>query len=192
MKTTGKSVTPILSILLACFAGACEKKPAEGPEACCAQPDIPRGVAKFSVVADEVSGPSDGQKVIVRAAMLEPAKREQMYGPMKVLYAYAMKRTAFEPTHFEGWFYASESAAKAGGDGGLLAKDRARADRSRPALRKPSEVRLSRRGRARLHPQHPWRTGAGGRHERHLPHRREEEAAALRREIRAQDDIPAR
>ncbi len=122
MKTTGKSVTPILSILLACFAGACEKKPAEGPEACCAQPDIPRGVAKFSVAADEVSGPSDGQKVIVRAAMLEPAKREQMYGPMKVLYAYAMKRTAFEPTHFEGWFYASESAAKAGGDGGLLAK----------------------------------------------------------------------
>lgn len=122
MKMTGKSVTAFLALSLTCLAGACEKKASEVPQVCCTQPDIPKGVPKFNVVVDDVSGPSDGQKVIIRAAMLEPAKRDQMYGPMKVLYAYAMKRTAFEPTHFEGWFYGSESAAKSGGEGGLLAK----------------------------------------------------------------------
>ncbi len=124
MKTgmTRKSVTALLALSLACLAGACEKKAAEVPQVCCAQPDIPPGVPKFNVVVDEVTGPSDGQKVILRATMLERAKRDQMYAPMKVLYAYAMKRTAFEPIHFEGWFYSSEPAAKSGGQGGLLAK----------------------------------------------------------------------
>ncbi len=123
---TGKSVTGFLAVFfagLATFAGAaCEKKAAEGSQTCCTQPDIPPGVPKFSVVADDVTGPSDGQKVIMRLGMLQPAKRDQMYAPMKVLYAYAMKRSAFEPTHFEGWFYASESAAKSGGEGGVIAK----------------------------------------------------------------------
>lgn len=123
---TGKSVTPFLAILfgiLTTFAGpACDKKAAEGPQTCCTQPDIPAGVSKFSVVVDDVTGPSDGQKVIIRSGMLQPVKRDLLYAPMKVLYAYAMKRTAFEPTHFEGWFYSSEAAAKSGGESGLLGK----------------------------------------------------------------------
>jgi hypothetical protein len=54
--------------------------------------------------------------------MLQPVKHDQMYAPMKVLYAYAMKRTVFEPTHFEGWFYASEAAAKSGGEASAIGK----------------------------------------------------------------------
>jgi hypothetical protein len=123
MKTgmTGKSVTAFLAILAAFAGAACEKKAAEGPQTCCAQPDIPPGVPKFSVVADEVSGPSDGQKVMMRLRMLAAVKRDQIYKPMQVLYANVMKRTAFEPIHFEGWFYASESDARAGG-GNFLGK----------------------------------------------------------------------
>jgi hypothetical protein len=123
MKTgmTGKSATAFLVLLTALAAGACEKK-SEGPQVCCAQPDIPAGVPKFTVVSDEVTGPSDGQKVIMRLGMLQPVKRDQMYAPMKLLYAYAMKRTPFEPIHFEGWFYASESAAKSGGEASALGK----------------------------------------------------------------------
>jgi len=118
---TGKSVTALFALLAAFSAAAC-KKEAEGPQTCCTQPDIPPGVPKFTVVADDITGPSDGQKVIMRLGMLQPAKRDQMYAPMKVLYAYAMKRTSFEPIHFEGWFYASESAAKSGGAAGVIAK----------------------------------------------------------------------
>jgi hypothetical protein len=119
--TTGKTGTALLILSTALAVAACEKK-SEGPQTCCAQPDIPPGVAKFSVVADDITGPSDGQKVIMRLGMTQPVKRDQMYAPMKMLYAYAMKRTAFEPIHFEGWFYASESAAKAGGEGTAIAK----------------------------------------------------------------------
>jgi len=122
--TTGMARTicaALLSLATAFTMAACEKK-AEGPGPCCTQVDIPPGVAKFSVVADDVTGPSDGQKVIMKLAMLQPTKRDQMYAPMKVLYAYAMKRTAFEPIHFEGWFYASESDAKAGSPSNVIAK----------------------------------------------------------------------
>jgi hypothetical protein len=124
MKTgmTGQSVTAFLAVLVAFAGAACEKKAAEGPQTCCTQPDIPAGVPKFTVVADDVTGPSDGQKVIMRLGMLQPAKRDQMYARMKVLYAYAMKRSSFEPIHFEGWFYASEAAAKSGGEAGVIAK----------------------------------------------------------------------
>jgi hypothetical protein len=66
--------------------------------------------------------PSDGQKVMMRLGMLQPVKRDQMYKPMQVLYANVMKRTAFEPIHFEGWFYASESDAKAGSESNVIAK----------------------------------------------------------------------
>ena len=124
MKTgmTARSATAIVTLLAALAGAACKKEGAEGSQTCCTQPDIPPGVPKFNVVVDDVSGPSDGQKVIIRAAMLQPVKRDQMYGPMKVLYAYVMKRTPFEPTHFEGWFYSSESAAKSGGEAGAMAK----------------------------------------------------------------------
>ncbi len=124
MKTgmTGISFAARLALLAALAGTACEKKAAEGPQTCCTQPDIPPGVPKFAVVTDDVTGPSDGQKVIMRVGMLQPVKRDQMYAPMKILYAYAMKRTPFEPIHFEGWFYGSEAAAKSGGEAGLLGK----------------------------------------------------------------------
>jgi hypothetical protein len=123
MKTgmTGKTRTALLILSTIFAAASCQKKD-EGPKPCCTQIDIPPGVAKFAVVADDVTGPSDGQKAMMRLGMLQPVKRDQMYAPMKVLYANVMKRTAFEPIHFEGWFYASESDAKAGSESNVIAK----------------------------------------------------------------------
>ena len=118
---TGKTGIALMTLSTLLAAPAC-KNEMEGPKPCCAQPDIPPGVAKFTVVADDITGPSDGQKVMMRLAMLQATKRDQMYSPMKILYAYAMKRTAFEPIHFEGWFYASESDAKEGGEAKVIAK----------------------------------------------------------------------
>ncbi|MGC9982123.1 MAG: hypothetical protein ABSF35_00710 [Polyangia bacterium] len=110
------------AILAAMFLlPSCEKK-AEGPAPCCEQPDIPAGVAKFKVVADDVSGPGDGLKVMLRAGLTQPAKRDQIYGPLKVLYAYAMKRTPLEPIHVEAWLYANESNAQSGGEATVIAK----------------------------------------------------------------------
>ena len=99
----------------------CERK-GEGPKPCCDQPDIPAGVANFKVVADDVSGPGDGLKVMLRAGLTQPAKRDQIYGPLKVLYAYAMKRSPLEPIHVEAWLYANESAAQEGGEANVIAK----------------------------------------------------------------------
>ena len=115
MKTgmTGKTTTTLLLLSAVLATGAC-KQEVEGSKACCTQIDIPPGVAKFAIVTEDVTGPTDGQKVMIRAGMLQPVKRDQMYKPMQVLYANIMKRAAFEPIHFEGWFYASESDAKAG------------------------------------------------------------------------------
>ena len=126
MKTgmNGKTQTALLVLLAASATlgvSACEKKE-DGPKPCCTQPDIPPGVPKFAVVSEDATGPSDGQKVIMRLGMLQPIKRDQLYAPMKVLYAYVMKRTAFEPIHFEGWFYPSESDAKIGGEAKLMGK----------------------------------------------------------------------
>ena len=123
MKTgmTGKTGTALLILSTTLAAAGCEKT-GEGPKPCCTQVDIPPGVAKFTVVAEDVTGPSDGQKVMMKLGMLQPVKRDQMYAPMKVLYANVMKRAAFEPTHFEGWFYASESDAKAGSESNVIAK----------------------------------------------------------------------
>ena len=125
MKTamTGKATVALMLAAATAVLGvsSCEKKDT-GPAACCTQPDIPPGVPKFSVVTDDVTGPSDGQKVIMRIGMLQPIKRDQLYGPMKVLYAYVMKRTAFEPIHFEGHFYASESDAKSENSAKFLGK----------------------------------------------------------------------
>lgn len=123
MKTgmTRKTGTTFL-ILTAALTGAACKEKAEGPKPCCTQIDIPPGVPKFTIVADDVTGPSDGQKVMIRAGMLQPVKRDEIYAPMKLLYANVMKRTVFEPIHFEGWFYASESEARNGGEGSIIAK----------------------------------------------------------------------
>jgi hypothetical protein len=128
MKTGTTGITVLM--LAAALAGtACPKK-AEGPKPCCKQIDIPPGVPKFSVVAEDVTGPSDGLKVMMRLAMLQPVKREEMYSPMKFLYAHVMKRTAFEPIHFEGWFYASETEARAGGNNMLAKIVREQSDRA--------------------------------------------------------------
>jgi hypothetical protein len=123
MKTgmTGKTRATLLILAAALAAPAC-KQEEQGPKPCCTQLDIPPGVAKFTIVADDVTGPSDGQKVMIRAGLLQPAKRDQMYAPMKLLYANVMKRTVFEPIHFEGWFYASESDARAGNESNVIAK----------------------------------------------------------------------
>lgn len=118
---TGKTIAAALYLTSLLTAASCKKEDV-GPKPCCTQPDIPPGVPKFSVVADDVTGPSDGQKVMMRIGMLQPVKRDQLYAPMKVLYAYAMKRTPFEPIHFEGWFYGSESEAKAGNESGIIGK----------------------------------------------------------------------
>jgi hypothetical protein len=99
---------------------ACEKK--EGPKPCCEQPEIPPGVAKFKIVSDQVSGPGDGLKVVLRAGLTQPAKRDQLYGPLKTLYAYVMNRSPLEPIHVEGWLYANESDAKDGNDARAIAK----------------------------------------------------------------------
>lgn len=130
MKTgmTGKTCTALL-FAAALTTGAC-KQEVEAPKQCCTQIDIPAGVPKFTIVADDVTGPSDGQKVIIKAGLLQPVKRDQVYKPMQVLYANVMKRTAFEPIHFEGWFYASESDAKAGGSNVLAKIVREQSDRA--------------------------------------------------------------
>jgi hypothetical protein len=112
----------VLLILSTTLAGVACKKEVEGPKPCCTQIDIPAGVPKFTIVADDVSGPSDGQKVMMRVGLLQPVKRDQIYGPMKLVYANVMKRTAFEPIHFEAWFYASESDARNGGEANAIAK----------------------------------------------------------------------
>ena len=118
---TGRIGTALL-LLSAVLAGAACKKEAEGPKPCCTQIDIPAGVPKFTIVADDVTGPSDGQKVMMRAGMLQPVKRDQIYASMKLLYANVMKRTAFEPIHFEAWFYTSEADAKNGSEASAIAK----------------------------------------------------------------------
>ena len=133
MKTgmTGKTSSAVNWLLLAAaLVGVACKPEGEGPKPCCTQIDLPAGVAKFTVVADDVSGPSDGQKVMMKLGMLQPVKRDQMYKPMQVLYANVMKRTAFEPIHFEGWFYASESDARAGGSNVIAKVVREQSDRA--------------------------------------------------------------
>jgi hypothetical protein len=117
----GKSAFSAAVIGAMLLLPGCEQK-AAGPKPCCDQPDIPAGVAKFKIVADDVSGPGDGLKVVMRAALTQPVKRDQIYGPLKVLYAYAMKRTALEPIHVEAWLYANESAAHDGSEANVIAK----------------------------------------------------------------------
>ena len=72
---------------------------------CCEQPEIPPGVAPFTVVAEEVTGPSDGQKVLMRVALRKPIKRDEIYPVLHTLYRHAMTRGAFEPIHFVADLY---------------------------------------------------------------------------------------
>jgi hypothetical protein len=118
--TKWKSVT--CGVLLALSAAACSTEKTVAPKACCDQPKIPAGVTPFVVVEDDQSGPSDGQRVIMRVGVSQPLKRDQVYPVLHTLYRHAMTRTTFEPIHFVANLYASESAAKAGGDGSLVGR----------------------------------------------------------------------
>lgn len=117
-----KSKSLVCGVLLALGAAACSTEKSEAPKPCCDQPKIPAGVTPFVVIGDEVSGPSDGQKVIMRVGVSQPIKRDQVYPVLHTLYRHAMTRTTFEPIHFVANLYASESAAKTGGEGGLMAR----------------------------------------------------------------------
>jgi hypothetical protein len=96
---------------------ACNSEKAAPVKVCCDQPRIPPDVPQFAVIADEATGPSDGQDVKLRVALKQKTKRDAMYPAMHFLYRYAMQRNpAFEPVNFVGEFYTSEGAAKTGGN----------------------------------------------------------------------------
>jgi hypothetical protein len=97
-----------------------DKTPAAAP--CCAQPEIPAGVAPFTIVAEDISGPSDGQKVVLRAALGGPTKRDAIYPVLHTLYRHAMKRGPFEPIQFSAELYPSETLARGGSDAQMVAR----------------------------------------------------------------------
>jgi hypothetical protein len=110
----GAAAVAIISSTLA--APACNTEKAAGPKACCDQPKIPPGVPAFTVVTDEVTGPTDGQDVKIRVALRQKTKRDDIYPALHFLYRYAMTRNTFEPTNFVGEFYATEGDAQTGGN----------------------------------------------------------------------------
>jgi hypothetical protein len=107
-------------LLTTCAGCASDKAPTAAP--CCEQPKIPAGVPGFKIVTDEGTGPSDGRKVILRAALNAPVKRDEVYPVLHTLYRHAMQRGPFEPIQFTGEVYPNESAAKDGGDVKVLAR----------------------------------------------------------------------
>jgi hypothetical protein len=106
----------MLAAVLAPLAPACNPEKAAPSKACCDQPRIPPGVPPFTVVVDEVTGPSDGQDVKLRVAFKQKTKHDDVYPAMHFLYRYAMTRNTFEPTNFVGEFYATEGGAQTGGN----------------------------------------------------------------------------
>jgi len=106
------SLTVLLGAALSCTKS---DQPA-GPTTCCDQPKIPAGVPAFTVVRDEVTGPTDGQDVKLHVALKQKTKRDDVYPSLQFLYRYAMTRKTFEPTNFLGAFYNSEGDAQTGGN----------------------------------------------------------------------------
>jgi hypothetical protein len=104
------------------LTSGCNTGSAPAPKACCEQPQIPAGVAPFTVVADEATGPSDGQKVILRVALGRQVKRDEIYPVLHTLYGHAMKRGPFEPIGFIAEVYPSEATARSANDLQLLAR----------------------------------------------------------------------
>src|SRR5262249_45888559 len=105
-----------LAALATLTLSACNSEKPAPVRACCDQPRIPPGVPQFAVVADDVSGPTDGQDVKLRVTLKQKTKRDDMYPGLQFLYRYAMTRNTFEPVNFVGEFYTSEGAAKTGGN----------------------------------------------------------------------------
>lgn len=99
-------------VLLALPYGCKEEKPE--PRPCCDQPEIPAGVVGFKVVADDVQGPSDGERVALKAVLTGGAGRHEVYPVLHTLYRHAMTRSAFEPIVFSADVYPDENAARAG------------------------------------------------------------------------------
>jgi len=95
---------------------ACNNEKAAAPKVCCDQPRIPPGVAAFTVVVDDVTGPTDGQDVKMRVAFKQKTKHDDVYAALHFLYRYAMTRNTFEPVNFEGEFFATEGGAQTGGN----------------------------------------------------------------------------
>jgi hypothetical protein len=104
-----------VAMVFAALSPACNEKAAP-PRACCDQPRTPPGVPPFTVVADDVTGPSDGQDVKMRVAFKQKTKHDDVYAALQFLYRYAMTRNTFEPTNFVGEFYATEGGAQTGGN----------------------------------------------------------------------------
>jgi hypothetical protein len=107
--------------ILAALGACATDKPPERPP-CCQQAEIPAGVTPFKIVSDDTSGPSDGQKVLLRAALSRPIKRDEVYPVLHTLYRHAMKRGPFEPIHLVADVYPGEAAAAAGGDAQVIAR----------------------------------------------------------------------
>ena len=104
------------AVVFCLSVSACDTEKPAPVKICCDQPRIPPGVPPFSVVVDDVTGPTDGQEVKLRVAFKQKTKRDDVYAALQFLYRYAMTRNTFEPVSFTGEFYASEGAAKTGGN----------------------------------------------------------------------------
>lgn len=94
----------------------CTTQQSAAPKTCCDQPKIPPGVPAFTVVSDDVTGPTDGQDVKLRVALRQKTKRDDIYPALHFLYRYAMTRNTFEPVNFVGEFYNTEGEAQTGGN----------------------------------------------------------------------------
>ncbi|HXU04556.1 MAG TPA: hypothetical protein VN903_26520 [Polyangia bacterium] len=103
--------------LFALLSVACPKsEQSTAPTTCCDQPKVPAGVPGFTVVRDEVTGPTDGQDVKLHVALKQKTKRDDIYPALQFLYRYAMTRKTFEPTTFLGAIYTTEGEAQTGGN----------------------------------------------------------------------------
>ncbi len=106
----GAALAALLSI------SSCSTEQPAAPTTCCDQPKIPAGIPAFTVIRDEVSGPTDGQDVKIHVALKQKTKRDDIYPALQFLYRYAMTRGTFEPTTFLGAFYNTEGDAQTGGN----------------------------------------------------------------------------
>jgi len=95
---------------------SCQNEKPAAPTTCCDQPKIPPGIPQFTVVRDEVTGPTDGQDVKLHVALKQNTSRDAIYPALQFLYRYAMTRNTFEPTNFLGAFYKTEGDAQTGGN----------------------------------------------------------------------------
>lgn len=111
-----------VSLTLALAAPACSQK--SEPKVCCEQPKIPEGVASFKVVADDVTGPGDGQVVKMKAVLYQPTERQDVYRVLHTLYAWVMTRTAFEPIDFRAELFANQAGLEAGKPAAIIERPR--------------------------------------------------------------------